>query len=54
MKLIDLLPYNPLWVKKSDTLGHNVAYTRETWMNSEEKSIAAEFFEGFEFDTFNN
>jgi pyruvate formate lyase activating enzyme len=54
VKLIDLLPYNPLWIKKTNTLGHNVEYNRETWMSSEEKSVAAEFFKGFEFDIFSS
>ena len=53
VKMIDLLPYNPLWVKKSNTIGHVGEYNRETWMTSEEKANAAEFFDGFEFDTFN-
>ena len=48
VKLIDLLPYNPLWVKKSNTIGHIAEFYRETWMTSEEKATAAEFFSEFE------
>ncbi len=52
VKLIDLLPYNPLWIEKTRMIGYDVSYFRETWMSPEEKSVAAEFFNGFEFETF--
>ncbi|TFG19076.1 MAG: glycyl-radical enzyme activating protein [Promethearchaeota archaeon] len=52
VKVIDLLPYNPLWVKKAGTIGYKLNYNRETWMSSEEKAASAEFFNKFEFDTF--
>lgn len=52
VKVIDLLPYNPLWIKKAATIGHKVKYYRNTWMDSEEKANAAEIFFEFQFDTF--
>jgi hypothetical protein len=52
VKLIDVLPYNPLWVEKTRRIGYNISYFRETWMTSEEKSTTASYFKDFEFDTF--
>jgi hypothetical protein len=52
VKLLDMLPYNPLWVEKARRVGYDISYFRETWMTSQEKSAAACYFDDFEFDTF--
>jgi pyruvate formate lyase activating enzyme len=52
VKVIDLLPYNPLWSKKSYTIGKDPKYIRDTWLKPEEKSYAAQFFQDFLFDSF--
>ncbi|MBN2155766.1 MAG: glycyl-radical enzyme activating protein [Candidatus Lokiarchaeota archaeon] len=52
ISLIDLLPYNPLWIEKAHSIDHPVSYPRDSWMNDKEKLSAASFFKGFKFDTF--
>ena len=52
IKKIGLLPYNPLWISKSETLGKKAEYTRSNWLNQKEKKIIKEIFSGFEFRDF--
>ncbi|MFX1327807.1 MAG: hypothetical protein ACFE91_06655, partial [Promethearchaeota archaeon] len=52
MKKIGLLPYNPLWISKSETVGKKAEYVRSKWLNQKEKEAIKEIFSGFEFRDF--
>jgi len=52
IKVIDLLPYNPLWLNKSSALGLIHKYTRDSWMTQQELTYVHSYFRDFEFDTF--
>lgn len=52
IKKIGLLPYNPLWICKSETLGKKAEYTHSNWLNQKEKKVIKEIFSGFEFRDF--
>ena len=49
---IGLLPYNPLWISKSETIGVKAEYKRSDWLNSKEKKVIKEIFSDFEFRDF--
>jgi len=49
---IGLLPYNPLWISKSETIGKKTEYKRSNWLNQKEKKFIKEIFSGFEFRDF--
>ena len=52
IKKIGLLPYNPLWLSKSETIGVKTEYKRSDWLNSKEKEYIKEIFSDFEFRDF--
>ncbi|MFX1297523.1 MAG: glycyl-radical enzyme activating protein [Promethearchaeota archaeon] len=52
IKKIGLLPYNPLWISKSETIGKKAEYTRSNWLNQKEKRAIKEIFSDFEFREF--
>lgn len=52
IKEIGLLPYNPLWLSKLDTLGAKKEYSRTNWLSKKEKESIKEIFSGFEFRDF--
>ncbi|MBI5504426.1 MAG: glycyl-radical enzyme activating protein [Deltaproteobacteria bacterium] len=47
---IALLPYNPLWCAKAQSLGDSPAYDRSTFMSREECDAAKKIFEGFRLE----
>jgi pyruvate formate lyase activating enzyme len=49
---IGLLPYNPLWLSKPETLGIVPDYTCSTWMTQEERKNIQEIFSDFSFKPF--
>ena len=52
IKKIGLLPYNPLWISKAESIGVKPEYNREKWLNNKEKSKIKEMFVDFEFRDF--
>ena len=44
IKKIGLLPYNPLWISKSETLGKKAEYTRSDWLTQKEKKYKKNIF----------
>jgi len=52
IKEIGLLPYNPLWLSKLDTLGAKREYSRSNWLSKKEKDNIKEIFAGFKFREF--
>jgi len=52
IKEIGLLPYNPLWRSKANTLGIKAEYTRSDWLNKKEKAQIKSFFSDFNFKDF--
>jgi len=52
IKEIGLLPYNPLWLSKLDSLGVKKEYSRSNWLSKKEKVIIKDIFSGFEFRDF--
>ena len=50
--LIDVLPYNPLWIKKAETLGMPVKYDVSTWMDKAQLAAVRAALDGFQFDRF--
>jgi len=49
---VGLLPYNPLWISKTEALGIKAEYTRSKWMTNKEKKIIKEIFSDFKFRDF--
>jgi len=49
---IGLLPYNPLWISKLDTLGAKKEYSQANWLSKKEKENIKEIFSGFKFRDF--
>ncbi|MBD3254459.1 MAG: glycyl-radical enzyme activating protein [Candidatus Lokiarchaeota archaeon] len=49
---IGLLPYNPLWISKSEKIGVEKTYFREEWLNDGEKERIKEIFSEFKFKDF--
>ncbi|HME52985.1 MAG TPA: glycyl-radical enzyme activating protein [Candidatus Lokiarchaeia archaeon] len=52
IRLIDVLPYNPLWIKKAETLGMPINYGVTTWMDKAQLAMVRETLKGFKFDRF--
>ncbi len=52
IKKISLLPYNPLWISKSETIGKKAKYTRSNWLNQKEKIVVKKIFSNFKFREF--
>ena len=52
IKKIGLLPYNPLWLSKTETIGVKKEYTRKEWLTKKEKEEIKEIFFDFEFKDF--
>ena len=52
IKEIGLLPYNPLWLSKLDTLGAKKEYSRTNWLSKKEKEKIKEIFVDFKFREF--
>ncbi len=50
--VIDVLPYNPLWLKKMETLGLISRYNEKSWMNKEDLVKIREIFKNFQFERF--
>ncbi len=49
---IGLLPYNPLWLSKTESLGLKAGYNRSSWLEKEEKEKIKKIFSNFEFKDF--
>ena len=49
---IGLLPYNPLWLSKTETIGVKAEYNRSNWLGKEEKEEIKKIFSNFEFKDF--
>lgn len=47
-----LLPYNPLWVSKIESLDHESSYRCDRWMSPEELEQCAAHFDDFELELF--
>ncbi len=52
IKKIGLLPYNPLWLSKTETIGKKKNYARSEWLNKKEKHDIKSIFSDFEFYDF--
>jgi pyruvate formate lyase activating enzyme len=52
IKKIGLLPYNPLWLSKTEKIGIKPQYTRSEWLNKDEKERIKYIFSDFEFEDF--
>ena len=52
IKKIGLLPYNPLWLSKTETIGKEKEYTRKKWLTKKEKEEIKDIFIEFEFKDF--
>ncbi len=52
IKLIDVLPYNPLWVEKSIALGSEAPGAVKNWMSREQLARVRKLLDGFRFDRF--
>ena len=52
IKTIGLLPYNPLWISKSEKIGIKPIYNYSRWLNKDEKKKIKLIFSGFEFKDF--
>ena len=49
---IGLLPYNPLWLSKTESLGLKAGYNRSSWLEKEEKEKIKKIFTNFKFKDF--
>jgi pyruvate formate lyase activating enzyme len=49
---IDVLPYNPLGIKKAEALGMSIKYNVTTWMDKDQLAGVRETLRGFQFDKF--
>lgn len=49
---IGLVPYNPLWLSKSESIGFEPVYKNEAWLSAEEKEEIRDIFRDFEFPGF--
>lgn len=52
IKKIGLLPYNPLWLSKTKTIGVKAGYNRSSWLDKEEKKVIKDIFSDFQFRDF--
>jgi pyruvate formate lyase activating enzyme len=52
VKVIDLLPYNPLWVDKAKALGVATPGPAKVWMSGEHLARVRGAFAGFQFERF--
>ncbi|TFG21512.1 MAG: glycyl-radical enzyme activating protein [Promethearchaeota archaeon] len=52
IKKIGLLPYNPLWLSKSEAIGASLDYKHKKWMTQKEKQVVKEIFTEFEYRDF--
>jgi pyruvate formate lyase activating enzyme len=52
IKLIDVLPYNPLWVEKATALGSTAPGAVKNWMSREQIAHVREALAGFQFERF--
>jgi pyruvate formate lyase activating enzyme len=52
VKEIGLLPYNPLWLSKPQTIGMDREYEQSEWLKKEEKEIIKNIFREFSFKDF--
>ncbi|GAI77539.1 unnamed protein product, partial [marine sediment metagenome] len=52
IKEIGLLPYNPLWLSKSEKIGVNRLYHHSKWLTKKKKKEIKEIFSDFKFKDF--
>ncbi len=52
VKLIDVLPYNPLWVEKANALGSTTPGAARDWMSREQLARVRDALSGFRFERF--
>ncbi|MFX1381761.1 MAG: glycyl-radical enzyme activating protein [Promethearchaeota archaeon] len=52
IKEVALLPYNPLWLSKLDSLGIKKEYFHSNWLSKKEKDNIKKLFTDFEFRDF--
>ncbi|TFG20722.1 MAG: glycyl-radical enzyme activating protein [Promethearchaeota archaeon] len=52
IKKIGFLPYNPLWLSKTEYIGIKANYTHSNWLSQNEKKKIKEIFSDFEFRDF--
>ncbi len=48
VKKVELLPYNPLWISKAESMGKTLSYTHDSWMPEEEIREWKKLFNGME------
>jgi len=49
---IGLLPYNPLWLSKTESIGLKAGYNQSSWLENEEKEKIKKIFTNFKFKDF--
>ncbi|MBY9018614.1 MAG: glycyl-radical enzyme activating protein [Candidatus Lokiarchaeota archaeon] len=49
IKKIELLPYNPLWHSKVNSIGKSLQFTHSEWLDAHDKVRINKFFSAFEF-----
>ncbi|MHA1659005.1 MAG: glycyl-radical enzyme activating protein [Promethearchaeota archaeon] len=52
IRKIEMLPYNPLWLSKVETIGKKTDYSYSEWLNKEEKNKIKSIFSEFDFNDF--
>ncbi|MFW9899979.1 MAG: glycyl-radical enzyme activating protein [Candidatus Thorarchaeota archaeon] len=52
IKKIWFLPYNPLWLSKSEKIGINPLYTHSQWISNEKKEQVKAIFSNFDYNNF--
>nr|MDO8115381.1 glycyl-radical enzyme activating protein [Candidatus Sigynarchaeota archaeon] len=52
VSVIDVLPYNPLWLKKMETLGLASRYSEKSWMSKKDLAEVRETLKNFQFERF--
>lgn len=49
---LGLLPYNPMWLQKVETIGASLDYNRNRWLTDKEKKSIKNIFRNFKFRDF--
>jgi pyruvate formate lyase activating enzyme len=52
IKNVGLLPYNPLWLSKMETIGLEPKYNLSNWLTKKEKKVIKDIFFDFKFKDF--
>jgi pyruvate formate lyase activating enzyme len=49
---IALLPYNPLWISKAETIGKMLEYNHSKWLSDKDKKQIKDIFKDFDYRDF--